>query len=161
MGYAIMQILAADGVTYKDWNGQLVALPDGTLGSVVVKKALEQHVQRDQGIDVVIGTNNAAVIATHAVPVGQMHKVWAYALTADSSMVDSFQVKVAGTAKTKVYTGTYHGGLLEDYVLIDNTTGGAPVAVTLEAHNNDPVNQHHASGYVLSEDITLQQAPTN
>jgi hypothetical protein len=161
MGYAIMQIVASDGVTYKDWNGQLVAQPDGTLGSVVVKKALEAHVQRDQGIDVAVGTSNAAVIATHNVPVGQMHKVWAYALTADSTMIDSFQVKVAGTAKTKIYTGTYHGGLLEDYILIDNTTGSGVVAVTLEAHNNDAVTAHHASGYVLSEDITLQQAPTN
>jgi hypothetical protein len=161
VSYAIVQIVSADGVTYKDWNGQLVPLADGTLGSVVVKKALEAHVQRDQGIDAVIGANNAAIIATHNVPVGQMHKVWAYALTADSTMIDSFSVKVAGAAKTKIYTGTYHGGLLDDYILIDNTTGSGVVAVTLEAHNADPVTAHHASGYVLSEDITLQQAPTN
>ncbi|MHB8633030.1 MAG: hypothetical protein ACYDBQ_03550, partial [Thermoplasmatota archaeon] len=97
MGYAIMQILAADGVTYKDWNGQLVPLADGTLGSIVVKKVLEVNVQRAIGVDVALPGNAETTVATQAVPVGKVYKVFGYALSPDSTMVDLFRVKVGAT----------------------------------------------------------------
>jgi hypothetical protein len=157
MGYAIMQIKDATG-TYVDWDGKLVALPDGTLGAVVVKKVLEEKVQRATGNDVVIGTNNSAVIATLNVPVGKVYKIWGYALSPDSTMIDLFTAKVGAVVQTTVYTRTYAGGVLEDYILVDNSAGGGAVAVTLIAHNSDTVQQHKASGYILAEDVTDSQA---
>src|SRR5690349_891333 len=56
MGYQIVQIKDANG-NYVDWDGRLVALSDGTLGSIVVKRVLEDHVTRDKGLDVNLPAN--------------------------------------------------------------------------------------------------------
>lgn len=158
MAYAIMQIKGADG-TYTDWDGKLVALPDGTLGQIVVKKVLESRVSRAKGLDVNLPVNADSVVVTHSVPVGQVHKVFAYALSPDSTMVDKFTVKVDASAESIVYTRTYDGGDVEDYILVDNTAGSAPKVVTLTAHNSDLTTAHKASGHLLVEDVTDSQAP--
>jgi hypothetical protein len=158
MGYSIMQIKGGDG-SYQDWDGKLVALPDGTLGQIVVKKVLESRVKRAKGLDVNLPTNADTVVASHSVPVGEMHKVFAYALSPDSTMVDKFTVKVDGVAESVVYTRTYDGGDVEDYILVDNTAGSAPKVVSLVAHNSDLTTAHKASGHLLAEDVTDRQAP--
>lgn len=157
MGYAIMQIKDDNG-DYIDWDGALVPGPDGTLGSVVIKKVLEEHVSRAQGVEVPVPANSEAVVASHSVPIGEVHKVFGYGLSADGSNVDYFAVHVAGVAKAKVYTGTYAGGQLDDYILIDNTGGVAAVAVDLVAHNASGLSGAEASGFILVEDVTDSQA---
>jgi hypothetical protein len=157
MGYAIMQIRDAAG-NYVDWDGKLVALPDGTLGQIVVKKVLEEKVSRDEGLDVALPANVDTTVVTHSVPVGKAHKVFAYSLSPDSTGVDKFTIKIDATAKASVYTRTYAGGILDDYILIDNTTGSAPKVVTLVAHNADLATAHKASGVLLVEDVTDSMA---
>ena len=158
MGYAIMQIKDDDG-DYIDWDGSLVPGPDGTLGSVVVKKVLEEHVLRAEGIDVAVAGAATVPVATHNVPVGEVHKVFGYGLSADDSGVDWFGVRVDGALKAKVYTRTYQGGQLDDYILIDNDAGASPVVVELVAHNSSALSPHEASGFVLVENVTASQAP--
>lgn len=161
MPFAIMQILDPATGRYVDWDGKLHPGADGTLGQIVVKKVLEERVLRVKGIDVVIAANGQAAIATHSVPVGQVHKVFGYALTANSPNVDWFKVEVAGQGEAKVYAATYEGGIVDDYLLIDNSAGAAPVAVVLMAHNADPVSSRLASGVLLVEDVTNSQAPSS
>ena len=159
MGYVITQIYDPATQRYIDWDGRLVPGPDGSLGSVVIQRILEQKVSRAKGLDVNLPGNADTVVVTHSVPVGEVHKVFAYALSPDSTGVDKFTVKVDGVAESIVYTRTYDGGDLEDYILVDNSVGAAPVEVTLVAHNADVVTAHKASGHLLIEDVTDSQAP--
>ncbi len=153
MGYVITQIKDANG-NYVDWDGRLVALPDGTLGSIVVKKVLETSVIRAKGIDVdILGAQSVAVV-THSVPVGQAHKVFGYGLSPDTTSVDFFQVKKDAAVEAKIYVNTYEGGIVDDYILIDNRQGSAPIVVVLEAHNSNALQPRKASGFLLVEDVT-------
>ena len=158
MGYSIMQIKDGTG-TYVDWDGRLVALPDGTLGSIVVKKVLEEKVTRAKGLDVNLPGNSDTTVVTHSVPVGKAHKIFGYALSPDSTGVDKFTIKIDGVAESMVYTRTYDGGDVSDYILIDNTGGAVPKVVTLVAHNGDMISAHKASGHLLVEDVTDSMAP--
>lgn len=63
------------------------------------------------------------------------------------------------TVQAVVYTNTYQGGDVDDYILIDNSAGSAPVVVTLTAHNAHLVQAYKASGHILVEDVTDSQAP--
>lgn len=153
MGYAIIQIKDANG-NYADWDGRLVALPDGTLGSIVVKKVLETSVLRAKGIDVDVPALQTVAVVTHSVPVGKAHKVFGYGLSPDTTSVDFFQVKRDASIESKVYVNTYEGGIVDDYLLIDNRAGTAPVVVALEAHNSNAVQARKASGFLLVEDVT-------
>lgn len=99
------------------------------------------------------------VVASHQVPVGEVHKVLGYGLSADNTGVDYFGVKVSAALKANVYTRTYAGGQLDDHTLIDNTGGAAPVDVELIAHNDQALSQAEASGFVLIENVTNSQAP--
>lgn len=157
MGYAIIQIKDANG-NYVDWDGKLVALPDGTLGSIVVKKVLEDHVTREKGLDVNLPANSDTTVVTHNVPVGKVHKVFGYGISPDSTSVDKFTVMIDGVAEAIVYTRTYDGSDIEDYILVDNTGGSVPRVVTLVAHNGDALTPHVASGHILVEDVTDSQA---
>jgi hypothetical protein len=123
------------------------------------RPVLESRVIRAKGLDVNLPGNADTVIATHNVPIGKVHKVFAYALSPDSTGVDKFLVKVDGVSEALVYTRTYDGGDLDDYILIDNTSGAAPKVVTLVAHNADVLTAHKASGHLLVEDVTDSQAP--
>lgn len=158
MGYAITQIKDANG-NYIDWDGRLVPQADGTLGSVVIKKVLEERVIRAHGEDVTLPPSADTTVATHSVPVGEVHKVFGYALSPDNSNVDKFLVKVDATLQAVVYTNTYQGGDVDDYILIDNSAGSAPVVVTLQAHNASLATPRKASGHLLVEDVTDTQAP--
>ena len=122
------------------------------------RKVLEKQVTRAKGLDIDLPGNSDTVVVTHDVPVGKIHKVFAYALSPDSTGVDKFTVKVGATAESVVYTRTYDGGDLEDFILIDNSGGATPITVTLVAHNADIVAQHKASGHLLVEDVTDNQA---
>lgn len=153
MGYAIIQIKDANG-NYVDWDGRLVALPDGTLGSIVVKKVMEENVIRQKGIDVDVPGGQTVVVATHNVPVGQAHKVFGYGISPDTTSVDFFQVKKDAAVESKVYVNTYEGGIVDDYILIDNRNGAVPIVVVLEVHNSNALQARKASGYLLVEDIT-------
>jgi hypothetical protein len=159
MGYVITQIWDPTEGRYVDWDGRLVAGPDGSLGSVVIRKVLERKVTRAKGLDVNLPGNSDTTVVTHNVPVGKVHKVFAYALSPDSTGVDKFTVNVGAVAESIVYTRTYDGGDLEDFILIDNTTGSAPIAVTLVAHNADALTPHKASGHLLVEDVTDTWTP--
>jgi hypothetical protein len=159
MGYAITQIWDPVAQSYVDWDGHILPGPDGTLGSVVIKKVLEEKVTRAKGLDVNLPGNSDTTVVTHSVPVGKAHKIFGYALSPDSTGVDKFTVKIDGVAESMVYTRTYQGGDVTDYILIDNTGGAAPVVVTLVAHNADLVTVHKASGHVLVEDVTDSMAP--
>jgi hypothetical protein len=158
MGYQIVQIKDPNG-NYIDWDGRLVAGADGTLGSIVVKKVLEEKVTRDKGLDVNLPANADTTVVTHSVPVGKVHKVFAYGLSPDSTAVDTFSVKIDGVAEAKVYTRTYDGSDIEDYILIDNSAGSAPKVITLTAHNSDALTAHKASGHLLIEDVTDSWSP--
>ena len=158
MGYAITQIKDANG-NYIDWDGRLVPQTDGTLGSVVIKKVLEEKVIRAHGEDVTLAVNADTIVATHSVPVGKVHKVFGYALSHDNSNVDKFSVKVDAVVQAVVYTNTYQGGDVDDYILIDNSAGSAPVVVTLTAHNAALATARKGSGHILVEDVTDSQAP--
>jgi hypothetical protein len=129
------------------------------LGSVVIKKVLEEKVTRAKGLDVNLPGNSDTTVVTHSVPIGKAHKIFAYALSPDSTGVDKFTVKKDGVAESIIYTRTYNGGDVEDYILIDNTAGSAAVVVTLIAHNADLATQHKASGHILVEDVTDSMAP--
>lgn len=157
MGYSIVQIKDANG-NYVDWDGKLVALPDGTLGSIVVKKVLEERVTREKGLDVNLPVSADTTVVSHSVPVGKVHKVFAYGMSPDTTAVDKFTVKIDGVAEAIVYTRTYDGSDIEDYILVDNTGGSVPKVITLTAHNSDAITAHKASGHLLIEDITDSQA---
>lgn len=154
MGYAIMQIYDTASGRYVDWDGHIQPGADGTLGSVVIKKVIEEKVTRAKGLDVNLPGGTDTTVVTHSVPIGKAHKVFAYALSPDSTGVDKFTLKVDAVAESVVYTRTYDGGDLADYVLIDNTAGSAAKVVTLVAHNGDAVVAHKASGHILIEDVT-------
>jgi hypothetical protein len=158
MGYVITQIYDPVEQRYIDWDGRLVAGPDGSLGSVVIRKVLERKVTRAKGLEVNLPGNAETTVVTHNVPVGKIHKVFAYALSPNSTMVDKFTVKLDGTPESVVYTRTYDGGDLEDFILVDNSAGAAPKVVTLAAHNSDAITAHKASGHLLVEDVTDNQA---
>jgi hypothetical protein len=153
MGYAIMQIKDANG-NYVDWDGRLQALPDGTLGQIVVKKVMETNVLRAKGIDIDVPASQTVVVVTHSVPVGQAHKVFGYGLSPEITSLDFFQLKKGASIESKVYVNTYEGGIVDDYVLVDNRAGGAPVVVTLEVHNSNTIQARKASGFILVEDVT-------
>jgi len=153
MGYAIIQIKDENG-NYVDWDGRLVALPDGTLGSIVVKKVLETSVLREKGIDVDVAGGQTVVVVTHSVPVGSAHKVFGYGLSPEATSLDFFQVRKDAVVQSKVYVNTYEGGIVDDYILIDNRGGSAPVVVVLEAHNSNAIQSRKASGFLLVEDVT-------
>ncbi len=159
MGYVITQIYDPATQRYIDWDGRLVPGPDGSLGSVIIQRILEQKVSRAKGLDINLPGNSDTTVVTHSVPVGEVHKVFAYALSPDSTGVDKFTVKVDGIAESIVYTRTYDGGDLEDYILVDNTAGSVPKVITLVAHNSDALTPHKASGHLLIEDVTDSQAP--
>jgi hypothetical protein len=154
MGYAIMQIYDPTSERYVDWDGHILPGSDGTLGSVVIKKVIEEKVSRAKGLDINLPGNSDTTVVTHSVPVGKAHKIFAYALSPDSTGVDKFTIKVDGVAESIVYTRTYSGGDLDDYILVDNISGSAPKVVTLVAHNADAITPHKASGHILVEDIT-------
>ena len=158
MGYQIVQIKDANG-NYTDWDGRLVALADGTLGSIVVKKVVERHVTRDKGLDVNLPANTDTTVVSHSVPIGKVHKVFAYGLSPDTTAVDKFSLKIDGVTEATIYTRTYDGSDIEDYILIDNTSGSAAKVVTLTAHNADTLTAHKASAHVLTEDITDTWSP--
>jgi hypothetical protein len=158
MGYQIIQIKDATG-QYVDWDGRLVALPDGTLGSIVVKRVNELKVTRAKGLDVNLPVNADTTVVTHSVPVGKVHKVFAYGLSPDSTMVDRFTIKIDVVSEALIYTRTYDGGDIEDYILIDNRAGPNPKVVTLVAHNEDALQSHKASGHLLIEDVTDTWSP--
>lgn len=98
-------------------------------------------------------------VVTHDVPVGKVHKVFGYGISPDSTAVDKFSVKIDGVAEAMVYTRTYDGSDIEDYMVVDNTGGSVPKVVTLTAHNSSALVAHKASGHLLIEDITDSQAP--
>lgn len=125
---------------------------------MVIKKVLEEHVSRAQGVDVPIPANSEAVVASHSVPLGKVHKVFGYGLSADGSNVDYFAVHIDGVAQAKVYTGTYAGGQLDDDILIDNTSGAAAIDVDPVVHNASDLSGAEASGFILVEDVTDSQA---
>jgi hypothetical protein len=68
--------------------------------------------------------------------------------------VDKFTIKIDGVAESIIYTRTYNGGDVDDYILIDNTGGATPKVVTLVAHNGDLTTTNKASGHLLVEDVT-------
>lgn len=154
MGYSIMQTRDPATGEYADWDGRLRDRPDGTLGSVVIKSVVERLVRRTTGSLVALPANATTTVATYSVPVGSVFKVWGYALSPDSLDVDWFRLSVGGVAEPEIYTRTYAGGMVVDYVLVDNTAGAAPVVVDLVAHNASLTNVRRAGGYVLLEDIT-------
>jgi hypothetical protein len=159
MGYVIMQIYDPTSQRYIDWDGHILPGPDGTLGSVDIRKVQEEKISRAKGLDVNLPGNADTTVVTHSVPVGKAHKIFAYALSPDSTGVDKFTVKVDGIAETIIYTRTYGGGDVTDQILVDNTGGSVPKVVTLVAHNADAITPHKASGHLLVEDVTDILAP--
>lgn len=157
MGYAIMQVLDDSG-DFVAWDGRLVPQADGTLGQVIVKDILEDHMVRVKGIDVAVGSGATVTVATLQVPVGAVYVVKGYGLSAQDSNIDTFTVKVDGVAESKVHLNTYQGGILRDYILIDNSEGLDPVDVVMEAHNGAGISSRVASGFLVAEDVTLEQA---
>ncbi len=154
MGYSIQQIRDPDTGEYVDWDGRLKERPDGTLGSVHIKSVVERKVRRGKGSLVPLPVNDQAVVASYSVPVGAVFKVFGYAVSPDSLDVDWFRVEVNGAAEPETYTRTYGGGMITDFILVDNSGGASPVVVDLVAHNASLLTPHSAGGYVLLEDIT-------
>ncbi len=158
MTYSQLQIKDASGV-WQDWNGQLQTLADGTLGSVKVASSNEGKVTRDEAHDVTLPVSATTDLVSHSVPVGKVHAIRGYAFTHDNSNVDKFTVLQDATTKATIYTATYKGGLLPEYLLVDNTAGSVPIVVKVQAHNNDGLVAHKGSAYILAEDVTNKQAP--
>lgn len=153
MGYAIIQIKDANG-HYVDWDGRLVALPDGTLGSVSVKNIIEAATVRAEGIDVNVPAAQTVTVATVTVPVGKAYRIVGYGLSPETTALDYFQVKQDAAVKSKIYVNTYEGGIVPDNLLIDNRQGTAPVVVVLQAHNGDALQAHLASGFLVGADVS-------
>lgn len=65
-------------------------------------------------------------VVTHDVPVGKVHKVFGYGISPDSTAVDKFSVKIDGVAEAMVYTRTYDGSDIEDYMLVDKRVARSP-----------------------------------
>lgn len=115
-----------------------------------------EHVSRAQGVEVPIPADSEAVVASDSVPIGEVHKVFGYGLSADGQNVDHLAVHVNGVATAKVYTGTYASGQLDDYSLIDNTAGAAAMYMDLVAHNASGLSGAEA-GFILAEEVTDNQ----